>query len=533
MTRMMPMTDATHRRSAGLLTPRLTRALAAGAGAGLLAGTAPAWVLEGLTMATGLAAVFPPAAPPLGFTARMLFAIAAAASALLLVWALWRPRISAPRKRQTHGESLSRAAGQMGETPSPAATLAEPVSGGLLGRLKAVLGGRAHSDDEDRDDAMLSRRRADRHPDAPPRAPLVASRDLPSVDEVAPSLRKRSLVVGEPAPARPGDPWATIPAPASESNEALPGLGPDFAMEPAIAPAAPAQVADLGVTDPVLEQMWSPTPEPEPSLAPEPTVQPQLDPVDDLSWMPTSAPDTASPEGPSREPISFEPISFEPVSFEPVSFEPLKPIETMPLDAAATNIASAPPVTVPDLSAPLPASMIEPRLVEPIWPQDDWSAQAPARSLSCADVVAEDTLSERTMPVAMPLEVPIVTAQQAPQPAPVDPLPPLPSDDLVTLAARFETGLARREAISHADNAARTLQARIGLADQDDAVRAALRGLRPVAAVPDAPKDQSLSARLGAFTQDEAANAGLDQNVDMALEQALGTLRRLTELGRR
>lgn len=96
----------------------------------------PAPMLEGLVMASGLPAIVAAAEPPLGFTARALFALGAGGSVAAFGWFA----------------------------------------------LSILLGTRAMTHDERAPESDAVRapvlRRADAHPDAPPRPPLLATRDL-------------------------------------------------------------------------------------------------------------------------------------------------------------------------------------------------------------------------------------------------------------------------------------------------------------------------------------------------------------------
>ena len=103
-------------------------------------------------------------------------------------------------------------------------------------------------------------------------------------------------------------------------------------------------------------------------------------------------------------------------------------------------------------------------------------------------------------------------------------LPLIDGADLGALAARFERGLAKREAIVHAQEAQQSLSANMAFVQPDESVRAALRAQPPVqVAAPPAPAPSApgeLSLRV-------------DQDVEQALNTALATLRKLTEQGRR
>jgi hypothetical protein len=112
--------------------------------AGVLGGTValaalavPMPVLESLVMGSGLPAVLAAAEPPLGFTARAALALGSGGLAGLFSWFSLSTLLGA------------RAIGFGAEDPEGSDTVAPPVV-----------------------------RRADAHPDAPPRPPLLATRDL-------------------------------------------------------------------------------------------------------------------------------------------------------------------------------------------------------------------------------------------------------------------------------------------------------------------------------------------------------------------
>lgn len=114
------------------LTPNtaLLGAAALGTCAALVAALLPVGVLEPLVLGSGIAAFIPAAEPPLGFTARLCLGVVAGGGVALLAWF-----------------ALS--------------TLTEFVQRDAAPRERAP-----------------SVRRADAHPDAPPREPLRAGRDL-------------------------------------------------------------------------------------------------------------------------------------------------------------------------------------------------------------------------------------------------------------------------------------------------------------------------------------------------------------------
>jgi hypothetical protein len=111
-------------------TTALIGAGALGTLAALVAALLPAALLESLVLGSGIAAFIPAAEPPLGFTARLCLGVTAGAGVALLSWFALTTLVDFARRRWATGE-----------------------------RLPQV-------------------RRADAHPDAPPREPLRAGRDL-------------------------------------------------------------------------------------------------------------------------------------------------------------------------------------------------------------------------------------------------------------------------------------------------------------------------------------------------------------------
>ncbi len=143
-----------------LRRPRLTIALAPAIGVAMAVVTAASflvmaqWRLEAWVLASGIPAVIAAAEPPLGFNARLVLALICGAM----------------------------------------------VGGVAWFALFVVIGGRTLAigpEVSEADDAVPVLRRADAHPDAPPRAPLFANRDLgmPFLDP-----RQAVGVVGQRAP---------------------------------------------------------------------------------------------------------------------------------------------------------------------------------------------------------------------------------------------------------------------------------------------------------------------------------------------
>ena len=155
------------------LGPRGARMLLAAAGAAVLLASTPDALIERLAGAGGLLGALPFLAAPLGLGIRIALVLAGAAFAAALVALFWSPPHAAPRPAQIELEE--------DEEMQPAR---KPASGSAWGALIRLVRGGFQDETEGRADA-LPRRRRDRHPDAPPRPPLFASRDLPPAEPPA------------------------------------------------------------------------------------------------------------------------------------------------------------------------------------------------------------------------------------------------------------------------------------------------------------------------------------------------------------
>lgn len=153
------------------LGPRGARALLAAIGSGVVALSIPVALLEHVAQASGIADVIPLLAAPIGLTARIMLAILVACAGAALVWVFW-------------GTGKMRSMQQARRVPAF----------GWSALLRRV---RGHSGHEDQDQAVLVRRRRDLHPDAPPRPPLFASRDLPMPDA---DMSPPAAATPDPAP---------------------------------------------------------------------------------------------------------------------------------------------------------------------------------------------------------------------------------------------------------------------------------------------------------------------------------------------
>lgn len=195
------------------LSPGLIAALIVGGAAALVAALLPEWRFQALVVDSGLPALLPAAAPPLGWTARAALIVAAAWIAGGATW--W-------------------AAGRL----MPARGAARPVP-----------------------------RRADAHPDAPLREPVKAMRDLgtPFLEADAPAttqIDERDLPRDLDMPLAAFDPAAI---PASPMTPSVP-VAPLFrAPEPSASTPEPTiEAAEIPATPPSPETFASLPDEPDP-----------------------------------------------------------------------------------------------------------------------------------------------------------------------------------------------------------------------------------------------------------------------------
>lgn len=197
------------------LTPNL--ALAGAGAAGVLVALAtlaiPYGLLQDIVVTSGIAAFIPAAEPPLGATARICFGVFAGGAAALVAWFVLSGLVM---WRESRGE-------------------VEP------GERAPVV------------------RRADAHPDAPPRAPLLATRDLGM-----PFRAKGEAVAAKTIAA---DVHAAMPDVADDA-EAFDLDLPELPPEPVIAMGAPASPAETIPAVPIPEvkvEAAPPTPQPLPA----------------------------------------------------------------------------------------------------------------------------------------------------------------------------------------------------------------------------------------------------------------------------
>lgn len=168
----------------------------------------PIGLIETVVASSGLSEAIPAAAPPLGWTARLVVAGFAGLMAAGLIGMTRR----APAGVTDEEEGKGRAHRVQGAK----------TMGFAFSKLTALARGRA-APDVGTDAPSL--RRADAHPDAPPRPPIFASRDFDGLDIFARSESgRRPLVVNrepEPVSPEPAMRFAAPDAPAPQAETPL------------------------------------------------------------------------------------------------------------------------------------------------------------------------------------------------------------------------------------------------------------------------------------------------------------------------
>lgn len=232
----------------------------------------PVGLIETVVASSGLSEAWPAAAPPLGWKARLVVA----GFAGLMVAGL----IGLTRGATTQEEGKGRAHRVQGAK----------TMGFAFSKLTALARGRAVPD---AGPAAPSLRRADAHPDAPPRPPIFASRDFDGLDIFPrPESTRRPLVANREPDLTPPSPIARFAQPVV----ALPQAGP---------------------------QAGSPAPQPA-----------FLRPVE-----PFAEPESALAESVLAEPVELEPAMVDPVTVDAPLPEPI--LNPLPLRAPTQGLSVA------------------------------------------------------------------------------------------------------------------------------------------------------------------------------------------------
>lgn len=326
----------------------------------------PQDLLARAVVATGLPSILSAAQPPLGLTARVAIAVAAAALVFGIVFLMLRlfdrSGMSAPRS--------------------------------------------------DADDAMAGPRvrRRDGHPDAPAPRPISAARDL---GEPAPPRAHRAAAPAEKVPLWLDEavPVAAPAAGAEPEVEPEPILELDAAAE--IAPEPEPFIAPEPESTPEIAVAPAPAPEPEPEpfaqVWPEPEAQPEPEP--EVAVVPEPEPEP-EPE-PAPEPVAVAP--------EPLAAVPALEPQPLPVIAAAPEPQPqpqpAPRALVAQADMPSSIGALMERLEQGL---------ARRRTVEVAPAaptqVAEQAPAAPAAPAAQPAPAPVAAATPVAQPVPAAPV---------------------------------------------------------------------------------------------------------------
>lgn len=219
-------------RADALPRSRYPTAIALGGGLAAAVGSSfiPMNAIEGFVSAYGIAELLPAAAPPLGNTARLALSTG--------IGTLTAGALLALLPREEHIDmGFENAVPQDGSQDADGSASARPASGfgasRLAGWVRTLRFGKVEAaEDVVTDFVDLNRlriRNADQHPDAPVRAPILASSDLAAPLDALPEVIEAAS--SEPAP----------PPISADTGASAPGAGTDLAKpQPAAPGVAPS-----------------------------------------------------------------------------------------------------------------------------------------------------------------------------------------------------------------------------------------------------------------------------------------------------
>lgn len=231
--------------TAAAVPVRYPAAIAVGGGLAAAVGSSfiPMNAIEGFVSAYGIAELLPAAAPPLGNTARLALSTGIGtltAGALLALLPRGETDIMG------FETAVKSDPAQSGSSEDAAASASRSGTSRLAGWLRTLRFGKSEAaEDEVSDFADLKRlriRNADQHPDAPVRAPIMASSDLDAEVASEPDMALPAAASAQPAEsdpeAKPLDLDASMafaPPAFAEPAPAEPAPAPSFRFAPALA----------------------------------------------------------------------------------------------------------------------------------------------------------------------------------------------------------------------------------------------------------------------------------------------------------
>ncbi len=515
----------------------------------------PQSVLEAMVWQTRLDTILPAAQPPLGGTARLLVAIAAAALAAgltaLLAWKF--SGLTTPKKRRRRrgmGQSdilaspviapasAESAAPVVAPVAAPVAATADVADEEKIAAPKASFLDRFRrkkvEEEEEIDlENMPNLRRRDFHPDAPARRPLFADAELPgkTLDSVEPVIDMPASATPAPTPFG-STPSAKYPSWAYEEKCDLSGQAARLAAESHAAPVA----APDAVAEPIVEPVASAT-EPAAETGDQPS----------FTHAPGSA-GTADWDDPSAFDQYMESQAEEARERELEDQLEAASLATDPLDLQAERQPEPQTISAPDVYAepvafaPEPVVDARPVILNPVADTPVPEMPAPEMPVFAEAAPALEPV-EPDMPASPVAAMPQAAAPQETQAQWLETelaKTEIGSESVDMLMARLEAGMARRATRREAQRAEAVRKAELQAAAPAPVVQQEV--LPPVAPIP--VTQAPLAPMSGAETPapqpaptpstnpfaaiDPLANlADKEAEVDEALRAALSTLERM------
>lgn len=226
----------------------------------------PGPLLDQLVATAGLSGASDLFVAPVGLTGRMVLTGAFALVPVLAVWIIWRTPGSGPAQDMQGRSGDDIGLPEEDENEMMNARVQSSIS--PWDAFKRFVRGGAQPAAVRDDVPLRKRRRRDRHPDAPPRPPLFASRDLPPPDLIDPqeSPAPKSDPIAAPVPAdavrfAAPAPRILAPAPADLPSAPPAPAAPDIALPRSPAPLSDAEIATAVATLPPLAARPAPAPQ--------------------------------------------------------------------------------------------------------------------------------------------------------------------------------------------------------------------------------------------------------------------------------
>lgn len=306
-------------------------AMATGAGAvvAIIAMFVPTVLWETLTGSTGVSEMVPATAAPLGDTARALISFAFGALTLAILSAMLLRKAAMSQDSAVDGFAWEPVELQEDDETETERT---PLFTRLHERISAFVEARRSGQDISRLDDLPKLRAGDAHPDAPPRRPFSANRDLIEAEESPVEIAEIAEIPVE------AESLAIETVEIEQIEEAVEAPAQSLVQEivAEVAEAEPAEIAEprmaeIGSLDEMVRRFESALAEREAQLAHIESIAREL-PTSNVQPI---RPDIAAPLAAEAAPATIEP---EPAPLRPVASAEA-PAETQPAEAEELDAA--------------------------------------------------------------------------------------------------------------------------------------------------------------------------------------------------